>query len=180
MITNLQLKKIIPYSSQANRDKYLPELLKLMPVFGINTSLRCAHFIAQLAHESGSLNYVKELASGAAYDTGNLAIKLGNTPGKDGDGQKYKGRGLIQLTGLANYKAFQKYLGAAPNIITCPELLEQPHLAVMVSCWFWSTRGLNALADRDDLLSITRKINGGTNGLAERTQFLSRAKKELL
>lgn len=175
-----QLKTIMPYSSQGNRAKFLPELNKLMPEFGINTPLREAHFIAQLAHESGSLNYVKELASGSAYDTGSLALRLGNTPAADGDGQRYKGRGLIQLTGLSNYKQFQAYLGGAPDIISRPELLEQPHLATMVSCWFWSTRGLNTLADKDDLLAITKKINGGTNGLADRKQFLERAKKELL
>ena len=166
----------MPYASNSNIRKYLPEFNKLMPVFEINTPLRVAHFIAQVAHESGSLNYVKEIASGEAYDTGNLAIRLGNTPQADGDGQKYKGRGHIQCTGHDNYLAFQKYLGSAPDIMTHPEYLEQPHLAVMVSCWFWKTHGLNALADKNDFLSITKKINGGTNGINERCKFLNVAK----
>ena len=170
-----QLKRIMPFASSVNINKYLPELNKLMPQFGINTALRQAHFIAQLAHESGSLNYCKELASGSAYegrkDLGNI-IK--------GDGVKFKGRGLIQLTGRLNYSKFQKWLGNAPDIITHPEYLEQPHLAVMVSCWFWQTNGLNELADQDSFISITRKINGGTNGLDERRMFLSRAKKEII
>ena len=169
------LKRIMPYASQANINKYLTELVKLMPQFGISTPLRQAHFIAQLAHESGSLNYVKEIASGKAYegrkDLGNIHV---------GDGVKYKGRGGIQCTGRANYQAFQDYLGGAPDIMTHPEYLEQPHLAIMVSCWFWNTHGLNDLADTDSFVTITKRINGGTNGINERKAFLIRAKKELI
>ena len=96
------------------------------------------------------------------------------------DGVKYKGRGLIQITGRHNYTLFQKYLGGAPDIMNHPEYLEQPHLAVMVSCWFWKTHGLNELADTDSFVTITKKINGGTNGINERKAFLIRAKKELI
>ena len=165
----------MPYASSANINKYLHELIKLMPQFGINTPLRQAHFIAQLAHESGSLNYVKELASGQAYEG---RKDLGNI--NKGDGIKYKGRGLIQITGRHNYTLFQNYLGGAPDIMTHPEYLEQPHLAVMVSCWFWKTHGLNELADKDSFVTITKIINGGTNGINERKAFLIRAKKELI
>lgn len=165
----------MPYASQANINRYLPELIKLMPMFGINTPLRQAHFIAQVAHESGSLNYVKEIASGQAYEG---RKDLGNI--NKGDGVKYKGRGLIQITGKHNYTLFQKYLGGAPDIMNHPEYLEQPHLAVMVSCWFWKTHGLNELADTDSFVTITKKINGGTNGINERKAFLIRAKKELI
>lgn len=165
----------MPYASSANINKYLPELIKLMPQFGINTPLRQAHFIAQLAHESGSLHYVKELASGQAYEG---RKDLGNI--NKGDGIKYKGRGLIQITGRHNYTLFQNYLGCAPDIMTHPEYLEQPHLAVMVSCWFWKTHGLNELADKDSFVTITKRINGGTNGINERKAFLIRAKKELI
>lgn len=177
MIDNNQLKKIMPNSTEVNRQKYLSEFNKLMGKFEINTPLRIAHFISQVAHESAQLNFVKEIASGAAYDTGRLAARLGNTPTADGDGQKYKGRGLIQLTGLANYKAFLSYLGGAPDIVSKPQLLEQPHLAVMVSCWFWKTKRLNELADGDDILAITKRINGGYNGLEQRKEFLKRAKE---
>ncbi|WP_321517434.1 hypothetical protein [uncultured Bacteroides sp.] len=171
-----QLKMIMPFASICNIRKYLPEFNKVMLQFDINTPLRVAHFIAQVAHESGSLSYVKELASGAAYDTGNKAISLGNTPQADGDGQLYKGRGLIQCTGRNNYMAFKKWLGGAPDVVAHPELLEQPHLAMLVSCWFWKINGLNALADKNDFLSITKRINGGTNGINERCQFLNIAK----
>ena len=169
------LKRIMPYASSANINKYLPELIKLMPQFGINTPLRQAHFIAQLAHESGSLHYVKEIASGQAYEG---RKDLGNI--NKGDGIKYKGRGLIQITGRHNYTLFQNYLGSAPDIMTHPEYLEKPHLAVMVSCWFWKTHGLNELADKDSFVTITKIINGGTNGINERKAFLIRAKKELI
>lgn len=179
-MTEEQLKYIMPLSTSANRGKYMEELNKLMPFFEINSPLRVAHFIAQVAHESAQLNYVKELASGAAYDTGKLAARLGNTPAADGDGQRYKGRGLIQLTGLSNYKRFLAYLKGAPDIVARPELLEQPHLAVMVSCWFWRVNGLNELADKDDVVAVTRRINGGHNGLEERKSFLSKAKKVIV
>ena len=179
-LTELQLKKIIPYASSKNIKIYTSEFNKVLPLFSINTPLRICHFLAQVAHESGSLNYTKEIASGEAYDTGKKAINLGNTPEKDGDGQRYKGRGLIQLTGLSNYKAFQKWLNRAPDIIKNPSLLEQPHLATLVSCWFWDSRNLNELADKDDFKSITKRINGGYNGLSDRLMFLTRAKAELI
>ena len=179
-LTELQLKRIIPYAYSKNIKIYTSEFNKVLPLFSIDTPLRICHFLAQVAHESGSLNYTKEIASGEAYDTGKKAINLGNTPEKDGDGQRYKGRGLIQLTGLGNYKAFQKWLKGAPDIIKNPNLLEQPHLATLVSCWFWESRNLNELADKDDFKSITKRINGGYNGLSDRLMFLTRAKAELI
>lgn len=166
-----QLIAIMPFARSFNIKRFLPEFNKVLPIFNIDTPLRVAHFVAQVAHESGSLNYVKELASGQAYegrkDLGNIF---------HGDGSKYKGRGLIQCTGRANYSKFQQFLGGAPDIVSHPELLEQPHLAMLVSCWFWKTKGLNELADANDFLSITKRINGGTNGINERGKFLIIAK----
>lgn len=170
-----QLKNIIPYAGDKNIEKFIPEFNKVMPMFEINTPLRISHFVAQVAHESGSLNYVKELASGKAYEG---REELGNVI--PGDGVKYKGRGLIQLTGRANYESFKKWLGGLPDIIDNPELLEQPHLAMLVSCWFWEKKGLNELADQDNLSAITKRINGGMNGFSERQKFLTRAKKEFI
>ena len=89
-LTELQLKKIIPHASSKNIKIYTSEFNKVLPLFNIDTPLRVCHFIAQVAHESGSLNYTKEIASGEDYDTGKKAINLGNTPEKDGDGQRYK------------------------------------------------------------------------------------------
>jgi len=139
-----------------------------------------AHFIAQIAHESGSLNYLREIASGAAYDTGRLAKRLGNTPEADGDGQRYKGRGYIQLTGKSNYILFDEYTHQKYDLVNHPERVEEPGLAMMAAGWFWTINKLNLFADRDDITTITRKINGGLNGLSDRQRFLTFAKKTLL
>ena len=147
--------------------------------YSINTPKRLAAFLAQVAHESGSLLYVKELASGKAYDTGKLAATLGNTPEADGDGQKYKGRGLIQITGTANYRACSFGLFGDDRLLRTPELLEQPENAALSAAWFWDSRKLNILADAGDFRKITKRINGGYNGWEDRLQFYTRAKKIL-
>ncbi|MDO5525665.1 MAG: glycoside hydrolase family 19 protein [Prevotella sp.] len=175
-VTREQLLKIMP--TAPNRvDKYLVFINRYASEFGITTSLRMSHYLAQIAHESAELKYTKELASGAKYDTGKLAVTLGNTPVADGDGQKYKGRGLIQLTGKANYKAYKEYCGF--DVVASPELLEKPLGATRSSMWFWWKHGLNALADKDDVKAVTKRINGGYNGLTSRTKYLERAKKAL-
>lgn len=180
MITARQIKQIVPFAGIANINKMLNPLNEVLAKFKIDTPIRMAHFISQLAHESGSFNYVKEIASGVSYDTGRLAAKLGNTPQADGDGQKYKGRGYIQLTGKSNYDLFDKYTGRKYDLLNHPERLETPELATLAAGWFWNNHNLNALADRDDIIGITRVINGGSNGLKERKDFLIRAKKILL
>ncbi|MBO5614134.1 MAG: hypothetical protein J5905_06470 [Prevotella sp.] len=98
-----------------------------------------------------------------------MAQRLGNTPEKDSDGQKYKGRGLIQLTGRSNYEAYKRYCGY--DVVKEPELLAKPVGAIRSSMWFWKQNGLNALADRDDIVAITKRINGGTNHLYERREI---------
>lgn len=128
-----------------------------------------AHWLAQVAHESGELRYTKELASGKAYEG---RKDLGNT--QAGDGVKFKGRGLIQITGRANYTAYAKFCGY--DVVAKPELLEQPVGAVKSAMWYWQTHGLNELADGDKFVTITRRINGGTNGLESRRKYLNRAK----
>lgn len=174
-ITESQLKSCGVNSTKARI--YAPLLSKYSDMYKINTPLRMAHFLAQVLHESAYLNYVKELASGAAYDTGRLAKKLGNTPEADGDGQRYKGRGLIQITGRANYIDCGK--GLHLNLIDNPELLEQPEYAAWSAAWFWDKYKLNSLADKDALTLITKKINGGTNGLSNRLTLLGKAKRAL-
>ena len=164
----------------SNINRALKPLNDTLVRFNINTPLRIAHFIAQVAHESGAFQYLKEIASGAAYDTGRLAARLGNTPEADGDGQKYKGRGYIQLTGTNNYRLFDEFTGGKYDLMNHPERLEQPDLAMLAAGWYWSRNDLNRLADRDDLLSITKRINGGTNGLEDRRNYLKNAKKVLI
>lgn len=183
-ITREHLKEIMPNALSNDIEAYLPMLNDVMPVFGINTPLRVCHFLAQIAHESGELRYSQEVASGKAYDTGRLAKILGNTPEADGDGQKYKGRGLIQLTGTANYKRFNEYLkntlGETVDTLAKPEIVESPKYSVMTACWFFKTAGCLTLSDKDDVKAVTKRINGGYNGLASRTAYLKRAKKVLL
>ena len=180
MITAQQLKAICPTATMSNINRALKPLNDTLVKFNINTPLRIAHFIAQVAHESGAFQYLKEIASGAAYDTGRLAARLGNTPEADGDGQKYKGRGYIQLTGTSNYRLFDEFTGRKHDLMNHPERVEQPDLAMLAAGWYWSRNDLNRLADRDDLLSITKRINGGTNGLEDRRNYLKNAKKVLL
>lgn len=136
-ITREHLKEIIPNALSKDIEAYLPVLNDEMPTFGIDTPLRVCHFLAQIAHESGELRYSREVASGKVYDTGRLAKILGNTPEADGDGQRYKGRGLIQLTGTANYKRFNEYLkntlGETVDILAKPEIVESPKYSAMVA-----------------------------------------------
>lgn len=152
-------------------------LNKYAEEFDIDNAARWAHYLAQIAHESAEMRYTKELASGVAYDTGKLAKRLGNTPEADGDGQRYKGRGLIQLTGRANYEAYKKYCGF--DIIKNPDLLAQPVGAIRSSMWFWRTNGLNQLADAGLFREITKKVNGGTNHIEKRHEYFLRAESVL-
>lgn len=170
-VTREQIIRIMP-AAKGRVDRFLVFINRYAPEFGITTSLRMAHYLAQVAHESAELKYTKELASGAEYEG---RKDLGNT--SRGDGVRYKGRGLIQLTGKANYKAYKEYCGF--DVVAKPELLEQPLGATRSSMWYWQTHGLNALADKDDVKAVTRRINGGYNGLADREKYLTRAKKAL-
>lgn len=139
---------------------------------GINTAIRMAHFLAQVGHESGAFRYSEEIASGSAYEG---RKDLGNT--QPGDGKRFKGRGLIQLTGRRNYQDFGKFVGL--NLLTnegARSVGLQPKLSVLAAVWYWNTRKLNALADADDVIKITKKINGGLNGLEDRCHYLVRAK----
>lgn len=180
-ITTQQLLQILP-SAGPKAGVFASALNLAMDRFQINTTLRMAAFIAQVGHESGQFRYVRELGGDqylSKYDTGPLAKRLGNTPEADGDGQKYRGRGLIQITGHDNYLACSKALFGDDRLLRTPELLEQAEWACKSAAWFWNSRNLNALADVGDMNGITRRINGGMNGLAERLEFYDRAKKVL-
>ena len=138
IITNEDLKKILPLSSEVNRNKYIEWLNYFMPKYDIDTDKEIAAFIAQIGHESGQLRYVEEIASGAAYEG---RKDLGNT--QKGDGKRFKGRGLIQITGRFNYTQLSKDLGE--DFIKNPELLSTPKYAVQSACWFWNKNKLNDL-----------------------------------
>lgn len=149
-----------------------PSIVDTMKRNKINTPLRQAHFLAQAGHESGELRFREELASGAAYEN---RKDLGNI--HPGDGVRYKGRGLIQLTGRANYAEYSRTGGLNKDVEANPDLVATDDLLCTdVAGWFWNKRGLNAIADKDDLEALTRKINGGLNGLDDRRRLLLRAK----
>lgn len=180
-ITAQQLLQILPNAGK-QAGVFASALNLAMDRYQINTRLRMAAFIAQVGHESGQFRYVRELGGDqylSKYDTGTLAERLGNTPEADGDGQKYRGRGLIQITGRDNYLACSKALFGDDRLLRTPELLEQAEWACKSAAWFWNSRSLNALADVGDFNTITRRINGGLNGLAERLAFYERAKAVL-
>lgn len=177
MITGEELARIMPHAV-SRVGAFVAPLNGAMIDFDINNTAREAAFLAQIAHESGELRYVRELASGETYDTGRLAVRLGNTPGADGDGQRYKGRGLIQITGRSNYAACGMALGL--DLLAHPELLERVDLACRSAGWFWQDRGLNELADKGDFLLITKRINGGTNGWVARVKYYRRAQQVLM
>lgn len=180
-ITSVQLLQILPNAGR-QAGVFASALTLAMDRYQINTSLRMAAFIAQVGHESGQFRYVRELGGDqylSKYDTGPLAERLGNTPEADGDGQKYRGRGLIQITGRDNYFACSKALFGDDRLLRTPELLEQAEWACKSAAWFWNSRNLNSLADAREFNAITRRINGGLNGLAERLEFYTAALKVL-
>lgn len=181
LITLPQLLQILP-GARLGAGSFLPALNMAMSRFEIGQPKRIAAFLAQVGHESGELRYVRELGSDeylSKYDTGALAARLGNTPEADGDGQKYRGRGLIQITGRRNYLVCSQALFGDDRLLREPMLLEQPQWAAESAAWFWQSNGLNELADRDQFNTITRRINGGLNGLDDRLRLWARAKAVL-
>lgn len=172
MVSSDQLISIYD-CNHSNAIKWVDYINKAMDDYEINTPLRTCHFIAQIGHESGRLQFTRELASGDAYEG---RKDLGNT--EPGDGRKYKGRGLIQITGRANYQKYGDLLNI--DLINNPTWLEIGPYAATSAALFWQLHGLNDLADNDDLIRITKRINGGTNGLQDRQGLLDSAKKELM
>ncbi|WP_454833224.1 glycoside hydrolase family 19 protein [Pseudomonas veronii] len=174
-ITEQHLLQILPNAGR-QAGVFASALSLAMDRYQINTRLRMAAFIAQVGHESGQFRWLKELWGPTAQQAGYEGRDdLGNTV--KGDGSKYRGRGLIQITGRANYAACGEALGL--DLINQPELLEHPQYAAMSAAWFWSVNGLNTLADARDLTKITRRINGGLNGLADRQALYDKALKVL-
>jgi putative chitinase len=167
-----QLTEIASYADPDQVALLYPYILQTLAEFGLNTPLRQAHFLAQLCHESGSFNYLEEIASGEDYE---WRDDLGNV--EEGDGVRFKGRGLIQITGRANYGDCGEALGV--DLIAHPTRLAEPDLACRSAGWFWNTRNLSSFADRDDVDTITYRINGGYNGYDERVEFLHIAKSVL-
>src|SRR5262245_63821914 len=183
MLTSDQLKSIMPGLTPARNSAFLPFLQAAMTEFAIESPARAAAFLAQLGHESGQFQFMEELwgptAAQKRYEPpSSLATTLGNT--ETGDGKRFKGRGPIQITGRANYRRFGDMLGI--DLVSDPPRAAVPEVAFRVAGLFWSKRGLNELADvatDDAFREITRRINGGFNGLADRRQFYARARTVL-
>jgi putative chitinase len=173
IVTRRLLVAVMPKAKSARLDAMLPHLTSAALEFGINTRERLAAWLAQLAHESAELKYLEEIADGSAYEG---REDLGNT--KPGDGRRYKGRGPIQITGRANYAAAGKALGL--DLVAKPELLATNYAAgCRAAAWFWKSKGLNELADKDAFGSITKRVNGGFNGLDDRCLYWARANRFL-
>jgi putative chitinase len=154
------LREMMPHAGK-RADTFAEHLNAAMLDWKINTNRRVAAFLAQVAHESGSLAFTLELASGKDYEG---RSDLGNT--HPGDGVRFKGRGLIQVTGRLNYERCSGALGV--NFVQYPELLEKPRDASRSAAWFWAAEGLNELADKDKFGTITRRIVGAYSHLDER------------
>jgi putative chitinase len=146
-----------------------PVFAGVLDRYAINTPLRIAHFMGQVVHECAGFRTTEEFASGVAYEG---RKDLGNT--QPGDGKRYKGRGLIQLTGRANYKKIGAALGLA--LEDNPELAGDPVISLRIACEYWKSRKINTQADKDDLIAVTKLVNGGTNGLEDRRTYLRKAK----
>jgi putative chitinase len=157
----------------ARGDLIAEGMIKHLPAYSIDTELRIAHFLAQACHETGDFNHLREIWGPTAAQRRYEGRKdLGNT--QPGDGRRYMGRGIFQLTGRANYREIGKALSLP--LEAEPDLAARGDLSVRIACHYWMTRGINALADKDDIQAVTKKINGGHNGLKDRERCLARAK----
>lgn len=158
----------------ARAEKWAGPITSALRFGGMSSPLRAAAFLAQVAHESGRLVYVREIWNPprcAWQERYEGRADLGNA--QPGDGERFRGRGLMMITGRANYQACGNELGE--DLISNPERLEEPELAALSSAWFWKIHKLNELADKRLMADITRRINGGLNGLADRLALYQRA-----
>lgn len=184
ILTSDQLRKIVPLIKPASVEAYMPYLSTVLPKYEIDTPQRIAGFIAQVAEESINFSYTLERDTGEQYE---MNAALGNTI--PGEGKLYKGRGLIQITGKANYYNCSMHIFGDERLLKHPELLQGPEYAVTSACWYWKDRELNAVCDQPEdyvhtgihhytkIQWMTVKINGGLNGIAIRLANYQRAKQ---
>ena len=182
-VTAQKLRDLAPTSKAAIRAAIAGPLTMHLPTHGIDTPLRVAAFLAQAAHETAHFRTLAEYGSGDGPDPDqwddyltrlyDRRTDLGNTPALDGDGELYKGRGIFQLTGRANYETYGRRLGL--DLVRQPALAAGGDVSVRIACLYWNDRQLNPLADAGDMRAITRAINGGLNGLADRLDYYQRA-----
>lgn len=167
-ITKQQLIEAIPGCAKVPIDKYLPLIQAAMDEFEIDTRLRVAAFLAQIAHETLAFQFLREIWGPTEAQKGYEGrLDLGNTTA--GDGKRFKGRGAIQLTGRRNYKIYGEMLGLPLEMN--PDLAATPEVAFRIAGAFWKDHDLNELADQSRFELITRRINGGLNGIVERRKY---------
>lgn len=201
IVNTNQLRVIMPHAPQDTLEVFRQNYNRYADQFGITTDMRAAGFLSQVAVESSELRAVTEnlnyssigllktfpkyfnAVTAQRYARKPQAIanrvyanRMGNGNEASGDGWRFRGRGLIQLTGRANYQAYQDSGFCRGSIILHPELLEKYPGALKSAMWYWRSHGLNAIADRGDVTAMTRAINGGLNGLDERKLYYERAK----
>ena len=187
IVTADLLVAAVLHCSREHAELFAPHLDEACYLYGINTPARLAAFLAQVGHESGSLVHVREVwGPTPAQQRYEGRADLGNT--QEGDGSKYRGRGLIQVTGRANYRALRDRMrmrfgfGVVPDFETYPKALEQPRWAALSAGDYWDHHKLNVLADagsHDSFVTMTRRINGGVNGLGDRLLRWDHAKRAL-
>jgi putative chitinase len=174
-ITADELQRIMPACTSEHAQRFAQPLSDCMLEFFIDTGSRMCCFLAQIAHESMQLACTREIWGPTAQQLGYEGrIDLGNV--QSGDGERFMGRGLIQITGRANYQRCSRALFRDERLLDSPELLEEPVAAARSAGWFWALRGLNRYADSNDFEAITLRVNGSLRTLAERREFLERAR----
>lgn len=166
MANVLNLKALAPRAPQARLNEISDWINQYAEEFGITTPQRLAAFVAQACHESDGFQALKEYASGKAYEG---RRDLGNR--FPGDGVRFKGRGIFQITGRANYEKYSKRIFGDTRLIANPSILEQPQYAVLSAFHFWKDRNLNSLADNMSFDAITKRVNGGQRGRVERQKY---------
>lgn len=170
-LTENQLREMFPHAG-SRLAPHLPYINPAMAEGQIDSAKRISAFLAQLAHESGEYRYMEEIADGSAYEG---RTDLGNV--YPGDGKRFKGHGPIQITGRANHAACGAALGL--DLVNHPELITFPEHGTRSAVWFWTSRGLNTLADANWFPEITRRINGGYNGWDDRVAHWLRNREVL-
>lgn len=175
ILTVSDLIAIVPEleSDQHKANLLVGALIPAINWYEIDQALRLAAFLAQIAHETGAFKWIYESGKASYFRKYEDRSDLGNT--QKGDGERFKGRGFLMLTGRANYLAGSAEVGV--DLIAHPELAEGYNVAAMVAGWFWKKRGLNELADNREFEKITRKINGGLSGYQSRLRYYKRALK---
>lgn len=166
------------YKEIVNADlKYYHAIKKVLDSYEINTALRLSHFLAQLLHESGGFKWLKEIWGPTPTQRGYEGRKdLGNTV--SGDGKRFMGRGFIMITGRYNYNKYSKKIGI--DLVSSPEKASEPEVAALLAAEFWKDHDLNKYSDQDDIVKITKVINGGLNGLEDRKHWLKKCKEVLM